>query len=568
MLDKPDISRRALLRVGCLATTTLALTSCASLPFSGNANHYADSRSSGLAAEGEITPAGPADGASPEEIIRGFLRAGIGANDDYLVARQYLTAQKAQSWRPDTQALVYADSLLIQQGQEQSKYKVEVPVGTQVNSLGLATSFARTNSMDLEFTLEEVNGQWRISELPDGVVLEQSEFKQSFSAFSLYFYDQTFTYAVPDIRWFADRASVATSLVRVLIAGPAPYLQGAVRSAIPDNSSLTRNSVPIENNNAQVSLSGTGISNDMSQLDIERIHTQLKQTLTRISGIENISLELGQQQAKVGQLENYIEPQLDPVVAKNVVGIDGNELTVRSELLNDESKNSVFSSTHGSMTNLAMSYNRQSFAFLDPQRSQLTVVRGGQSRLAFEGQGLTSPSYDQFQWLWSATEEGKIRAVSVANSSSIQPIDISASWLEGAKVLSLKVARDGARVAIVAESDGNSYLWVSGVNRNSENRPQSLTQPVRVGASISAQFAAWVSDQGLIAANFDTGESELAQLSGELTSLGYLDSLEQLSSCIGADQVVAQTAQQNIYLLVDRGWSRVETTAHDFSFSG
>ncbi len=568
MLDKPDISRRALLRAGCLATTTLALTSCASLPFSGNANHYADSRSSGLAAEGEITPAGPADGASPEEIIRGFLRAGIGANDDYLVARQYLTAQKAQSWRPDTQALVYADSLLIQQGQEQSKYKVEVPVGTQVNSLGLATSFARTNSMDLEFTLEEVNGQWRISELPDGVVLEQSEFEQSFSAFSLYFYDQTFTYAVPDIRWFADRASVATSLVRVLIAGPAPYLQGAVRSAIPDNSSLTRNSVPIENNNAQVSLSGTGISNDMSQLDIERIHTQLKQTLTRISGIENISLELGQQQAKVGQLENYIEPQLDPVVAKNVVGIDGNELTVRSELLNDESKNSVFSSTHGSMTNLAMSYNRQSFAFLDPQRSQLTVVRGGQSRLAFEGQGLTSPSYDQFQWLWSATEEGKIRAVSVANSSSIQPIDISASWLEGAKVLSLKVARDGARVAIVAESDGNSYLWVSGVNRNSENRPQSLTQPVRVGASISAQFAAWVSDQGLIAANFDTGESELAQLSGELTSLGYLDSLEQLSSCIGADQVVAQTAQQNIYLLVDRGWSRVETTAHDFSFSG
>lgn len=568
MLDKPDISRRALLRAGCLATTTLALTSCASLPFSGNANHYADSRSSGLAAEGEITPAGPADGASPEEIIRGFLRAGIGANDDYLVARQYLTAQKAQSWRPDTQALVYADSLLIQQGQEQSKYKVEVPVGTQVNSLGLATSFARTNSMDLEFTLEEVNGQWRISELPDGVVLEQSEFEQSFSAFSLYFYDQTFTYAVPDIRWFADRASVATSLVRVLIAGPAPYLQGAVRSAIPDNSSLTRNSVPIENNNAQVSLSGTGISNDMSQLDIERIHTQLKQTLTRISGIENISLELGQQQAKVGQLENYIEPQLDPVVAKNVVGIDGNKLTVRSELLNDESKNSVFSSTHGSMTNLAMSYNRQSFAFLDPQRSQLTVVRGGQSRLAFEGQGLTSPSYDQFQWLWSATEEGKIRAVSVANSSSIQPIDISASWLEGAKVLSLKVARDGARVAIVAESDGNSYLWVSGVNRNSENRPQSLTQPVRVGASISAQFAAWVSDQGLIAANFDTGESELAQLSGELTSLGYLDSLEQLSSCIGADQVVAQTAQQNIYLLVDRGWSRVETTAHDFSFSG
>ncbi len=568
MLDKPDISRRALLRAGCLATTTLALTSCASLPFSGNANHYADSRSSGLAAEGEITPAGPADGASPEEIIRGFLRAGIGANDDYLVARQYLTAQKAQSWRPDTQALVYADSLLIQQGQEQSKYKVEVPVGTQVNSLGLATSFARTNSMDLEFTLEEVNGQWRISELPDGVVLEQSEFEQSFSAFSLYFYDQTFTYAVPDIRWFADRASVATSLVRVLIAGPAPYLQGAVRSAIPDNSSLTRNSVPIENNNAQVSLSGTGISNDMSQLDIERIHTQLKQTLTRISGIENISLELGQQQAKVGQLENYIEPQLDPVVAKNVVGIDGNELTVRSELLNDESKNSVFSSTHGSMTNLAMSYNRQSFAFLDPQRSQLTVVRGGQSRLAFEGQGLTSPSYDQFQWLWSATEEGKIRAVSVANSSSIQPIDISASWLEGAKVLSLKVARDGARVAIVAESDGNSYLWVSGVNRNSENRPQSLTQPVRVGATISAQFAAWVSDQGLIAANFDTGESELAQLSGELTSLGYLDSLEQLSSCIGADQVVAQTAQQNIYLLVDRGWSRVETTAHDFSFSG
>ena len=80
--------------------------------------------------------------------------------------------------------------------------------------------------------LAQVDGEWRISKLPDGTAIPEETFKVIYGAYPIYFYDPTFTYAVPDVRWFIKKKTVK-SMTSALLGGPAPYLKGAVVSAFP-----------------------------------------------------------------------------------------------------------------------------------------------------------------------------------------------------------------------------------------------------------------------------------------------------------------------------------------------
>ena len=52
------------------------------------------------------SPSGPSDKASQEQIISGFLYAGNGPQEDYAVAREYLTASFAAKWKPAVETLI------------------------------------------------------------------------------------------------------------------------------------------------------------------------------------------------------------------------------------------------------------------------------------------------------------------------------------------------------------------------------------------------------------------------------------------------------------------------------
>ena len=51
---------------------------------------------------------GPVNGATPESIIRGFLRSGAASDGDYDTARSFLTPDAAKSWVPDGEILVFS----------------------------------------------------------------------------------------------------------------------------------------------------------------------------------------------------------------------------------------------------------------------------------------------------------------------------------------------------------------------------------------------------------------------------------------------------------------------------
>ena len=66
---------------------------------------------------------------------------------------------------------------------------------------------------------------------------------------------------MPDLRWFAgSRAGLATAMVRALLAGPAPYLRGAVTSGAPGMTTLGVDAVPTSGGTAQIDLSSSALA--------------------------------------------------------------------------------------------------------------------------------------------------------------------------------------------------------------------------------------------------------------------------------------------------------------------
>ena len=81
------------------------------------------------------------------------------------------------------------------------------------------------------FDLTKVDGEWRIEDLPQGLLLSQSDVDRAFRSFSVYFFNPAFETLVPDPRMVpVIGPGLATTLVRRLVAGPSDWLQPAVEN--------------------------------------------------------------------------------------------------------------------------------------------------------------------------------------------------------------------------------------------------------------------------------------------------------------------------------------------------
>lgn len=560
------INRRAALTL-TFTSAVAALSACAAIPTDGEVNHYADPRASGAATGGAAAPAGPEPGATPQQIIEGFIHAGTGVADDYSVARLYLTNELAQSWVPDSQTLVYNTAVTVEESGTDA-YRVTVPVATRIDGRGLATSYTELNETELAFSLQQVEGEWRIAAAPNGTVLDRSEFSAVFNPFTLYYYDPTFSHAVPDIRWFAERSTVATSLVRVLVEGPAPYLEGAVASAVPEGTSLAQNSVPVEGEVALVQLAGGSALETATPLQLERLRTQLTQTLSNLATVTSVELNINNQVIAAQSIDNYREPVVRSAVPDHVVGIEGNKLVVRSAIAEENGQVTVFEAAPGAtLTYPAMNYTRSFFAALNGDATELTLASSTAQLARLYGAGLLAPSFDHQNWLWSAEAGGRVRVL-LAGQNDAEPVTLSATWLEGAQVLSFVLARDGARAVVVTSGSGGQTVWVSAVRRDEDGTPRELLKPVQLGAEVEPSGAEWSTDTEIILWNAETGEVEQVSLTGESSTYNSLKGVSRIVTGSGMDQALATTKDGAIYRGSGGSWSRLETSLSYVNYSG
>jgi Lipoprotein LpqB beta-propeller domain/Sporulation and spore germination len=179
----------------------------------------------------------PPPGAGPREIVQGFLAANASEDAHHTDARTYLTAAAASKWI-DTTSVTVVDSL--QTGVPDPVTGATTVSGNKLGTLDPngeyhpVTNSSGTPSTPWAFQLTKVGGQWRISNLPNGILIDANEFKTVYKPHSIYFLDQNQRQLVPDLRYSALAAQTLCNwLLDQLTAGPPQDLQSA-NSAVPD----------------------------------------------------------------------------------------------------------------------------------------------------------------------------------------------------------------------------------------------------------------------------------------------------------------------------------------------
>ena len=71
-----------------------------------------------------------------------------------------------------------------------------------------------------EFNLEQVNGEWRISDPPDGLIILEPDFERLYDERDVFFLDPTGQRVVPDPRLLIKGDAQPTALVQRILDGP------------------------------------------------------------------------------------------------------------------------------------------------------------------------------------------------------------------------------------------------------------------------------------------------------------------------------------------------------------
>jgi hypothetical protein len=538
--ERPGLRR--LPPVAALVLVLLLLAACSSIPTSGPVQEGLEIGSESGRGVVRALPLPPRRGEPPQQVVRGFLRAAVGYDDGHRVAREFLADAQRPAWSPGGRVLVYAgegslDVAVVDPAQagageeldggaepgddagpaargepaaaapsdagEVAEVVVTVPTLATVDVAGRYAESSPGATQTLRFGLRRVGEDWRIAELDDGVALPVADFDLLFRRAALYFPDAATSSAlVPDVRWVPSRASGVTTLVRLLLDGPSPWLERAVSTGFPAGTGLAIDAVPVVEGVATVDLTRQALRAGEEQRRM--LHAQLEATLDDVPEVTGLAIT-----AERAELTVPVAPQgpgaprptrpdllrdlpVDPrpvlLADDELVRLDAGSLVPVQPLV---------PLAGADPSHPAPAWDGDTYAVLLDGRSRLVKVRTGdpppEPEVVLDGADLTPPSFDRHGWLWSTPADVQQGIAAVGPEGTVQ--QVAAPWLAGRAVASLRLSRDGARVAVVSSGADGVRVDVAGVERTAERTPLRLGEPLRLAPALTrASAVAWVDE--------------------------------------------------------------------------
>lgn len=211
-----------------------------------------------------VAPPGPVEGSDAGELVRGFVEASGSSTDSHGAARRFL-APEAEGWDDSARFTILDpqfDTVPAPGAPDPATDVTRIRIrGTAVGRLTRSGSFEPDQRpVQIDVTVVRRDGQWRISELPDGVIVPLTEFRTNYRQVSTWFVDPARRLVVPDLRYlpaFPTGAQVTRAL-ELLLAGPSGALLGAVTSQLDSGARLRSNVATSENGALIVDLTRVG----------------------------------------------------------------------------------------------------------------------------------------------------------------------------------------------------------------------------------------------------------------------------------------------------------------------
>jgi hypothetical protein len=458
--------RRRVLAASVAVLCAAMLAGCVSIPSTGAVN-AGNSAVVDENPEFDIIAPGPRVDGTPEEIVQGFMDAAVSPGNNYRVARQFLTPAFADEWQADAAATIDAGARRPIAIDESSMIVEVTPVASLTAGGQYAVSESRA-AIPLPYRLEQVEGQWRISEAPPGVVIDEANFASVFRKHALYFFDPEYRYLVPDLRWFAGRDSVQTSIVKALLTGPAEWLDPGVVSAFPDGVRLDPDAVPVDGTVASVDLSGAAFDD---LLTVQRMQEQLDASLVgKVRNVSTVTLSLNGLEQDVPDLPGQVV--VNPRVAQRPVVYDGASfgyLATSGESIDPIPGLSAEVETLAP-TGAALGPDAESAAVRSA--GGVSLVLAGEAPVLLDPRAdLVVPAIGGAGYVWSVPRGSPDQLVVFAPDGTALPLDVP--W-GGSSIAAIEVSRDSTRLIALLGDGARTQFVVASIERDAEGRPVAL----------------------------------------------------------------------------------------------
>lgn len=545
---------RARLVVPLVAVAVL-LTACVSFPEDGPVARGIEGAPEAEAIS--LVAEDPQPGDSPEQIVRGFLAgAAAGTTDDFTVARKYLTIATSSLWQPHAEVTIYAGSETpIVEEISEREVQVQVQVAGTVDADGVYTTAAPGTTTTFDFRVfEDDRGQWRISDLADGVLLSDVVFGSQYRQVPLYFLSQDASTLVPDTRWYPQR-NAPTSAMQGLLAGPVPWLGEGVRSAIPTDTTLAFGAVTATDGVAQVDLTADVLDADTTARALLR--AQIEQTLSALPQVQRVELTVDGGPFDTPAAAAPV--QVDPSVGRwpTVVDTQENLLSIFSGSLNP--LHDAVSLEGHDARHIALGYDDEPPVMLSGPDDLVTVPTAeAESMLLVHGTGLVGPSYDRHGWIWTGSGPNDGELLLAHPDGRTMELEVDA--LVDTDLIALRLSRDGARLVLIYEADAVLSVEVFAVVRDDAGTPEGIGEGNRLAPQLlSASDVVWVDEQTLAVLG-TSGNSEtvhMVTVGGRVDPLPAVVDAVAIASARGDRELYVVTEDGSLYGRSGLGWRLV-----------
>ena len=466
-------------RILAAASVLLALAGCAQLPSNGAIGIGPEIQFESDSNYLYYSPSSPSEGDAPQQIVSGFLSAGNGPQNDYSVARSFLTTGFQPDWKPSNEVLIQ-DGVPSFRFIGETQATAEITVSAVIDAHGSYQAQPAGTKRYLNFSLEKQAGQWRISGAPNLTVLIRPNFSVLFKAYQLYFFDQNHTTLIPDVRWFPSRTSTATHLVQALLEGPKSWMSDALAWDFPQGTSLNLDSVTVADGEARVDLSSQAVGASSQQL--RYMKAQIKATLLQIPSVTSVILSINNSPQSISDLRANIPNAIaaSPVTLDEtgIYGSSGQALI---------SVNSASGSLLAEASDFAVDNSADNLALLSQgslYRVRLNAL-DKTPKIVDNRVNLLAPEFDSYGYLWSVGSSVSSAWLAVGAQSSHR---ISTRNLSSTAVKAFSISPDGARVAVLYAGT-RPGIWIHTVKRNQDGQPLALGTGIKLGTSIGAPMS-------------------------------------------------------------------------------
>ncbi|WP_081982318.1 LpqB family beta-propeller domain-containing protein [Streptacidiphilus albus] len=525
--------RRSSVRAAGAMALGVVLAGCATMPDSGAPVLGSSDQSSSVQDSQVVVFAiPPQPKEDPANLLSGFIDDLVSDEPDYHTAKDYLAEPKA--WNPGAQVTVLDDIQQTPVSGSLASGRMTFEVSGQVEAtLDASHTFSPPKTQtrySQQFVFErDPQGNWQITDLPQGLIISQSDFVRLYESADLYFPAKGSSSSngtppmVADPIWVRSRIDPLKAAAQALVSGASSWLGPTVDTAFEPGVSVDSVTVGTDGT-ARVVLDSKDASLLNSPNACAEMAAQMYLTLNSVPTQQ--ALQAGQQITSAALVQGDADN----------AACSASSSSAYTSAQTPAGDTAYFVDSAGHLQSLDVAKGRVASVpgLLEPSTvpgiGAFAVAPGGTGQVAVvspDGEALyistlqattapshpalqslvkgaiSSPSWDVTGTLWvtdgDPAADSQVMAVLPGGGAHV-PVTVE-GLPAGARVKGLRVAADGARIAMIVGNGSASTVEVGAVVRSGSSTDPKLTvialHPI-APALTSVQAVSWQDDDTLM----------------------------------------------------------------------